>query len=187
MWSSENDPANGFQRFVSASPQEPAGPSSQPSAAPSSRDPVSSGSAAQSAPFQDVLSSHSVISSSGACPETRSQPHAAPSSDPSAPNRSDDASTPEHELNSRAIPEPGMHGLVGFLAGKRAEEMSGMRGSAIIRASLAQLDQVFGESSQDPPYLTLPVEARAGHEGLRMLTAHRFLAAGPLSSPHAQI
>ena len=56
-------------------------------------------------------------------------------------------------------PGPAMHCLVGFLAGTRAEEMSGLRGSAIIRSTLAQLDQIFGECQFPQRHLVILAKA----------------------------
>ncbi|KAK9820697.1 hypothetical protein WJX74_008336 [Apatococcus lobatus] len=76
--------------------------------------------------------------------------HAASSFRGLAGNEAEAASANEPQ-NTPAAPGPAMHCLVGFLAGKRAEEMSSMRGSGIIRAALAQLDQVFATTKQARP------------------------------------
>ena len=41
-----------------------------------------------------------------------------------------------------------LHSMVGFIAGKKAEDLSSMRHSNIILNALKQLDQVFGRSYQ---------------------------------------
>lgn len=38
-----------------------------------------------------------------------------------------------------------LHGIIGFACGSKAEQLSCMPDSAKIRASLAQLDEIFGE------------------------------------------
>ena len=41
---------------------------------------------------------------------------------------------------------PQLYGIIGFATGKRAEKMSQMQEGAIVQATLAQLDQMFGKS-----------------------------------------
>ena len=41
-----------------------------------------------------------------------------------------------------------LHSMVGFVAGKKAEDLSSMRPSNIIQNALQQLDQIFGRSCQ---------------------------------------
>lgn len=40
---------------------------------------------------------------------------------------------------------PNLYGITGFACGKKAEQLSGMRESALVIATLAQLDELFGE------------------------------------------
>jgi monoamine oxidase len=46
---------------------------------------------------------------------------------------------------SRAGSSTGVHCMTGFIAGKRAEDLSALRPSNIITNALNQLDQMFGE------------------------------------------
>ena len=48
-----------------------------------------------------------------------------------------------------AAASPALHCMVGFVAGKKAEEMSHMRPSNIITNTLNQLDQMFGKRYPD--------------------------------------